>query len=179
MRIIDIWSEKLQKTLSSYTIFCLVAQFPWIVVDKYLLIGQYFQQAQFILEDMSLRTNPGWGTLECFLWTGWEVASLDRNISGEGIKISGSISLRQGITEPQTEVYLGTIKKTVERATQVAQWFRVWSWRPRMESHVRIPAWSLLLPLPVPLRFFLSLCLSWINKLFFKRQKKIRNMYIN
>ena len=37
----------------------------------------------------------------------------------------------------------------------VAQWFgaclrpRVWSWRPRIESHVRLPAWSLLLPLPV------------------------------
>ena len=39
---------------------------------------------------------------------------------------------------------------------------RVWSWSPRMESHIRIPAWSLLLPLPMSLPF--SLCLSWINK---------------
>ena len=34
--------------------------------------------------------------------------------------------------------------------------------RPRIESHVRLPAWSLLLPLPVSL--FLSLCVSLMNK---------------
>ena len=54
----------------------------------------------------------------------------------------------------------------------VAQWFgaclwpRAWSWSPGIESHVWIPAWSLLFPLPVslPLSLSLSLCLSWINK---------------
>ena len=29
---------------------------------------------------------------------------------------------------------------------------------PGIESHVRLPAWSLLLPLPVSLPLFLSLC---------------------
>ena len=33
---------------------------------------------------------------------------------------------------------------------------------PGIESHIRLPEWSLLLPLPVSLP--LSLCLSWINK---------------
>ena len=45
---------------------------------------------------------------------------------------------------------------------------RAWSWRPRIESHVRLPEWSLLFPLPVSLplslSLSLSLCLSWINK---------------
>ena len=55
---------------------------------------------------------------------------------------------------------------------------RVWSWRPGIKSHIRLPAWNLLLPLPVslPLSLFLSLslcvCLSWINKIL----KKYRNL---
>ena len=46
----------------------------------------------------------------------------------------------------------------------VAQWFsaclppRAWSWSPRIESCTRLPAWSLLLPLP------LSLSVSLMNK---------------
>ena len=53
-------------------------------------------------------------------------------------------------------------------ADPVAQQFsaclqpRAWSWRPGIKSHVGLPAWSLLPPLPVPLP--LSLCLAWINK---------------
>ena len=39
--------------------------------------------------------------------------------------------------------------KTVSRAAQVAQQFL--SWRPGIESHIGLPAWSLLLPLPVSL----------------------------
>ena len=39
---------------------------------------------------------------------------------------------------------------------------RAWSWSPGIESHVGLPAWSLLFPLP------LSVCLSWINKIFLK-----------
>ena len=52
--------------------------------------------------------------------------------------------------------------------TWVAQWFsvclqlRAWSWSPGIESHIGLPAWSLLLPLPVSLP--LSISLSWINK---------------
>ena len=38
----------------------------------------------------------------------------------------------------------------------------VWSWRPWIESHIGLPAWSLLLPLPVSLP--LSLSLSLMNK---------------
>ena len=51
--------------------------------------------------------------------------------------------------------------------TWVAQQFnaclgpRVWSWNPGIESRIWLPAWSLLLPLPISLP--LSLCLSWIN----------------
>ena len=45
----------------------------------------------------------------------------------------------------------------------MAQWFgaclwpRVQSWGPRIESPVGLPAWSLLLPLPVSLPLSLSL----------------------
>ena len=35
---------------------------------------------------------------------------------------------------------------------------------PEIESHIGLPAWSQLLPLPVSLPLSLSLCLSWINK---------------
>ena len=47
-------------------------------------------------------------------------------------------------------------------------WPRARSWSPGIESHVRLPAWSLLLPPPVslPLSLSLSLCLSKINKSF-------------
>ena len=41
-------------------------------------------------------------------------------------------------------------------------WLRARSWRPGIESHVGLPAWGLLLPLPVSPP--LSPCLSWINK---------------
>ena len=48
---------------------------------------------------------------------------------------------------------------------------RAWSWRPRIESHVGLPAWSPLLPLPVSLplalSFSLSLCPSWVNNTIF------------
>ena len=37
-------------------------------------------------------------------------------------------------------------------------WPRAQSWRPGIESHVGLPAWSLLLPLPVSLP--LSVCVS-------------------
>ncbi|XP_072617233.1 uncharacterized protein CFAP97D2 isoform X1 [Vulpes vulpes] len=39
-------------------------------------------------------------------------------------------------------------------------WPRARSWRPRIESHIGLPAWSLLLPLPMslPLSLSLSLC---------------------
>ena len=30
-------------------------------------------------------------------------------------------------------------------------WLRTWSWSPRIKSHIGLPAWSLLLPLPVSL----------------------------
>ena len=46
----------------------------------------------------------------------------------------------------------------------VCLWLRAWSWSPGIKSHIRLPAWSLLLPLPMSLP--LSLCVSWINKIF-------------
>ena len=48
-----------------------------------------------------------------------------------------------------------------------------WSWSPGIESHIGLPEWSLLLPLPVSLPLSLSLCLSWINKIL-KNNKKIK-----
>ena len=46
-------------------------------------------------------------------------------------------------------------------------WPRAQSWRPGIESHVGLPAWSLLLPLPMslPLSLSLSLSVTIINKL--------------
>ena len=41
---------------------------------------------------------------------------------------------------------------------------REWSWSPGIESCIRLPTWSLLLPLPVSLPLSPSLCLLWINK---------------
>ena len=52
---------------------------------------------------------------------------------------------------------------------------RSWSWSPGIESHIDLPAWSLLLPLPVSLPLSLSLCLSWINKL--KKIFKKKTLY--
>ena len=52
----------------------------------------------------------------------------------------------------------------------LAQWFsaclqpRVPSWSPGVGSHVGLPTWSLLLPLPVSLPLFLSLSFSLMNK---------------
>ena len=37
---------------------------------------------------------------------------------------------------------------------------RAWSWGPGIKYHIRLPAWSLLLPLPVSLPLLLSLCVS-------------------
>ena len=41
--------------------------------------------------------------------------------------------------------------------------------------HVRLPAWSLLLPLPVSLPLCVCVSLSWINKIFKKNFKKAQN----
>ena len=56
----------------------------------------------------------------------------------------------------------------------VAQWLcaslrpRAWSWSPGIESHVGLPAWSLLLPLPVSLPLCVCVCVcvcvSLMNK---------------
>ena len=43
-------------------------------------------------------------------------------------------------------------------------WPRARSWVPGIESRVGLPAWSLLLPLPVSLPVSLSLSLSIMNK---------------
>ena len=60
------------------------------------------------------------------------------------------------------------------RDTWVAQWLsiclwlRLWSRGPGIESHIRLPTGSLLVPLPMSLP--LSLCLSWINKQNLKKK---------
>ena len=48
----------------------------------------------------------------------------------------------------------------------ICLWPRAWSWSPGIESHIRLPAWILLLPPPVSayLSLSLSVSLSWINK---------------
>ena len=50
----------------------------------------------------------------------------------------------------------------------VCLWLRAWSRGPGVESHIRLPTGSLLLPLPMSLP--LSLCLSWINKILKKKR---------
>ena len=55
------------------------------------------------------------------------------------------------------------IKSTDFRGTWMAQWLslclplRSWSWSPVIKSHIRVPAGSLLLPLPVSLPLSVSL----------------------
>ena len=67
-------------------------------------------------------------------------------------------------TKPKRKIQLSkSLKKKKKRAAQVAQRFSA-AFSPgcdpglEIESHVGLPAWSLLLPLPVSLP--LSLCLS-------------------
>ena len=62
------------------------------------------------------------------------------------------------------------IKNIHSRGTLVAQWLGVCLWLrgPGIESHITLPAGSLLLPLPVSLP--LSVCLSGINKSIFKKK---------
>ena len=45
----------------------------------------------------------------------------------------------------------------------ICLWLKPWSWGPGIESCVGLPVGSLFLPLPMPL--YISLCLSWINKI--------------
>ena len=42
----------------------------------------------------------------------------------------------------------------------ICLWLRSWSWGPGMESHIRVPSGSLLLPLPVSLPLSFCVCLS-------------------
>ena len=58
----------------------------------------------------------------------------------------------------------------------VCLWLRAWSRSPGIKSHIGLPAWSLLLFLPMSLP--LSLCVSheWINKIYFL--KSFPNQYI-
>ena len=42
----------------------------------------------------------------------------------------------------------------------ICLWLKLWSWGPGIESHIRFPAGSLLLPLPM----FLPFCVSLMNK---------------
>ena len=59
----------------------------------------------------------------------------------------------------------------------MAEWFgicfqpRAWSWSPGIESPIRLPAWSLLLPLPVSLPLSLSVSHKK-TKYFLKKKKK-------
>ena len=56
-----------------------------------------------------------------------------------------------------------SLKIQWEQGTSVSQWFsaclwlKVWSQGPRIQSHIRLPAGSLLLPLPMSLPLSLSL----------------------
>ena len=64
----------------------------------------------------------------------------------------------------------------VAQELSVCLWLRAWSWRPGMESHVGLPAWSLRLPLPVSLP--LSLSLSTINNKSLKKKKQYEELTI-
>ena len=76
----------------------------------------------------------------------------------------------RGIWVTRMSLYLYGLFVTSETlwGTWVAQWLsvsfqpRAWSWGPGFESCIRLPAWSLLLSLPVSLPFFLWV--SWTNK---------------
>ena len=68
--------------------------------------------------------------------------------------------------------------KCLNRDAWVAQWLsiclwlRSWAWGPGIQSHIRFPKGSLLLPLPTSLP--LSVRLSWINKIFKGKKKSPR-----
>ena len=69
------------------------------------------------------------------------------------------------LIEVQNYSVLG--RKWSHRVAWVAQ-PRAWSWGPGIKSHVKLPAWSLLLRLPLSL----SLSLSLINKLIIFKNKE-------
>ena len=83
-------------------------------------------------------------------------------------------SLFTAITHPWASV-LYHLKTAISGSPWVAQWFsaclppRAWSWGPGIESHLGLPAWSLLLPLPVSLPLLLSV-FQWINKILKKKK---------
>ena len=49
----------------------------------------------------------------------------------------------------------------------VCLWLRAWSQGPGIESHIRLPTWSLLLPLLMSLPLSFSVFHEYINKIFF------------
>ena len=73
----------------------------------------------------------------------------------------------RGLGGPKGREKTNSFGKKKTRDARVAQWLRaslwlrVWSWSPRIKSHIRVPAWSLLLPLPVSLPLSLNLNVSF------------------
>ena len=70
---------------------------------------------------------------------------------------------------PLVIIYLFSIVKSLFLGSRVAQWFMATFSPGRdpgvgIESHVRLPAWSRLLPLLVSLPLSFSLCVSPMNK---------------
>ena len=56
---------------------------------------------------------------------------------------------------------------------------KAWSWSPRNKSHVWLPEWNLLLPLPVSLPQSLCVSHEWINEILKKRKQKTSNQKQN
>ena len=79
---------------------------------------------------------------------------------GQSIHISRSVCLKLSSSSLLQNLLLAlcaSYLKWYHRDAWVAQrlsiclWLRAWSWGPGIESHIGLPAWSLLLPLPVSL----------------------------
>ena len=108
-------------------------------------------------------TPPIWKIINIVCWH-WNVSTHTESYSQNSFPVyflERSLYTRLVVGSKVTAILTFTIRRLELRSPGGSEvWHRlqprVWSWRPRMESHIRFPAWSLLLPLPVPL----PLCVS-------------------
>ena len=85
---------------------------------------------------------------------------------GEGKSSTTLMDIKRKLEDPylyQTnEIWNQTLGDTWWLRLSICSQLRVWSWDPRIESHIGLPLGSL--PLPLPMFLPLLLCVSLMNK---------------